>query len=84
MGGHAERFAGVYSGRRLKFKLDMSAIRSYEFELSWALLDILEETLGVTVYGITDTRRLDECVPTVSPQGESCPPGPVSGSFLPD
>ena len=81
---HAERYAGDYSGRRLSFKLGMSAIRSYEFELSWALLDILEETLGVTVYGITDTRRLDECVPTVSPQGESCPPRPVSGSFLPD
>ena len=81
---HAERYAGDYSGRRLSFKLGMSAIRSYEFELSWALLDILEETLGVTVYGITDTRRLDECVPTVSPQGESCPPGLVLGSFLPD
>jgi hypothetical protein len=35
------------------------AIRSYEFELSRALLDILVETPGETVYGITDTRRLD-------------------------
>jgi selenocysteine lyase/cysteine desulfurase len=42
----------------------MSAIRSYEFELSRALLDILEETPGVAVYGITGTRRLEECVPT--------------------
>ena len=61
---HAERYAGEYTGRRLKFKLGMSAIRSYEFELSRALLDILTETPGVTVYGIKDTRRLEERVPT--------------------
>jgi len=61
---HAERYAGEYSGRRLSFKKGMSAIRSYEFELSRALLDILEETPGVTVYGITDRKRLEERVPT--------------------
>jgi selenocysteine lyase/cysteine desulfurase len=61
---HAERYAADYSGRRLNFKLGMSAISSYEFELSRTLLDILTETPGVTVYGITDTRRLEERVPT--------------------
>jgi len=61
---HAERYTGDYTGRRLRFKQGMSAIRSYEFELSHALLDILAETPGVTVYGITDTRRLEERVPT--------------------
>jgi selenocysteine lyase/cysteine desulfurase len=60
----AERYSADYSGRRLNFKLGMSAIRSYEYELSRALLDILAETPGVTVYGITDTRRLEERVPT--------------------
>ena len=60
----AKRYAGDYTGRRLSLKLGMSAIRSYEFELSRALLDILAETPGVTVYGITDTRRLEERVPT--------------------
>ena len=59
-----ERYANDYTGRRLSFKKGMSAIRSYEFELSRALLDILAETPGVTVYGITDTRRLEERVPT--------------------
>jgi selenocysteine lyase/cysteine desulfurase len=59
-----ERYAGEYSGRRLSFKLGMSAIRSYEFELSQALLDILAETPGVTICGIKDTRRLEERVPT--------------------
>jgi selenocysteine lyase/cysteine desulfurase len=61
---HAERYAGEYSGRKLIFKLGMSAIRSYEYELSRALLDILAETPGVTVYGLTDTKRLEERVPT--------------------
>jgi selenocysteine lyase/cysteine desulfurase len=44
----------------------MSAVRAYEFELARALLDVLEETPGVTVYGLTDRRRLEERVPTVS------------------
>ncbi len=63
---HAERYAGDFSGRRLSFKLGMSAIRGYEFELSRALLDILAETPGVRVYGLTDTRRLEERVPTAA------------------
>jgi selenocysteine lyase/cysteine desulfurase len=63
---HAERYAGEYTGRRLSFKLGMSAIRSYEFELSRALLDILEETPRVHIYGITDRRRLEERVPTTA------------------
>jgi selenocysteine lyase/cysteine desulfurase len=61
---HFEHYAGKYNGRRLSLKLGMSAIGSYEYELSRALLDILEETPGVTVYGIKDTKRLDERVPT--------------------
>jgi cysteine desulfurase family protein (TIGR01976 family) len=59
-----ERYSGEYSGRRLSFKLGMSAIRSYEFELSRMLLDVLEETPGVTIYGLTDRKRLEERVPT--------------------
>ncbi len=53
-------------GRRLYLKQAMSTIRAYEYELSRALLDVLEETPGVTVYGPTDRRRLEERVPTVS------------------
>jgi selenocysteine lyase/cysteine desulfurase len=61
---HLERYASDYSGRQLNFKLGMSAIRAYEFELSQALLDILEETPGAKVHGITDRKRLEERVPT--------------------
>jgi selenocysteine lyase/cysteine desulfurase len=53
-------------GRRLHLKQAMSAIRAYEFEISRAVLDVLEETPGVTIYGLTDRRRLEERVPTVS------------------
>jgi len=63
---HAERYGSYYSGRRLNFKLGMSAIRGYEFELSQTLLDILAETPGITVYGIQDTHRLEERVPTAA------------------
>jgi len=65
-GDYIEKYCDQFSGRGLRLKQAMSAIRSYEFKLSRALLDILEETPGVTVYGITDTRRLEERVPTVS------------------
>jgi selenocysteine lyase/cysteine desulfurase len=61
---HAERYTSDYTGRKLSFKLGMSAIRAYEFDLSRVLLDILEETPGVTIYGIQDTKRLEERVPT--------------------
>jgi cysteine desulfurase family protein (TIGR01976 family) len=63
---YAETYAERYQGRILKLKQAMSAIRAYEFELSRALLDVLDETPGVTIYGITDQRRLEERVPTVS------------------
>jgi cysteine desulfurase family protein (TIGR01976 family) len=63
---HAKEFSGRFHGRALRLKQAMSAIRDYERELSQALLDVLEETPGLTVHGITDRRRLAERVPTVS------------------
>lgn len=65
-GEHAERYHRKFNGRRLHLKQAMSAIRAYEFELSRAVLDVLEEMPGVTIYGLTDRRRLEERVPTVS------------------
>jgi selenocysteine lyase/cysteine desulfurase len=61
---YEERYANQFSGRRLELKKAMAAIRSYEFEFSAALLDILAETPGVKVYGITDAKRLEQRVPT--------------------
>jgi cysteine desulfurase family protein (TIGR01976 family) len=61
---YAEKYQDRYQGRALKLKQAMSAIRAYEFEISRAVLDILEETPGATLYGLRDPQRLDERVPT--------------------
>jgi len=63
---YAEKYAGEFQGRALRLKQAMSAIRAYEFDVSRALLEILEETPGVRVYGPQDARRLEQRVPTFS------------------
>jgi cysteine desulfurase family protein (TIGR01976 family) len=63
----AEGLAGKgYSGRRSTLKKAMAAIRAYEHELNRALLNALESVPGLTIYGLTDLRRLDERVATFS------------------
>jgi len=63
---YESEFIDHFSGRKLRLKQAMTAIRDYEYSLSQALLDILAETPGVTVYGLRDTNRVTERVPTVS------------------
>ena len=70
-----------FSGRRLIFKQAMSAIRKYEFELSRALIGVIESILGTRIYGITDTDRLDERLPTVSFRLEGKDPAQVAGAL---
>ncbi len=65
-GIYAEKYADRYQGRRLHLKQAMAAIRAYEYELSRALLENLEEIPGLTLYGLRDVRRLEERVPTFS------------------
>ena len=65
------RYANVwkdagFSGRRLIYRQAMSAIRDYELELSRALIGVVEAVPGTRIYGVTDTNRLEERVPTVS------------------
>jgi len=55
-----------YAGRRLTFKKAMSAVKSYELELSRALIQTIESIPGARIYGINDLNRLEERVPTVS------------------
>jgi cysteine desulfurase family protein (TIGR01976 family) len=55
-----------FSGRRLVYKQAMSAIRAYEFELSRALIEAVQSVPGTRIYGVTDLKRLEERVPTVS------------------
>ncbi len=54
------------TGRRLGLKAAMTAIRAYEFELSRALIEAIEAVPGTRIHGLTDMKRLDERVPTVS------------------
>jgi cysteine desulfurase family protein (TIGR01976 family) len=65
-GQYAGEYASRYGGRRLHLKQAMAAIRESEYELSQALLEVLEETPGVTIYGLSDPKRLAERVPTVA------------------
>ncbi|HSM70217.1 MAG TPA: aminotransferase class V-fold PLP-dependent enzyme, partial [Anaerolineales bacterium] len=55
-----------FTGRKLAWRKGLSAIQAYEIELSKALIEIIQSVAGTRVYGITDTERLDERVPTVS------------------
>jgi cysteine desulfurase family protein (TIGR01976 family) len=57
-------FASGYSNRKLRLKQAMGAIQAYETRLSRAMLEVLEETPGVKIYGLRDDDRLDERVPT--------------------
>lgn len=54
------------TGRRLNLTAAMTAIRAYEFELSRALIEAIEAVPGTRIHGLTDMKRLDERVPTVS------------------
>jgi cysteine desulfurase family protein (TIGR01976 family) len=64
-GEHAEGLR-EYSGRRLELKKAMAAIHSYESELNRALLEALQAVPGITIFGLTDPKRLDERVATFS------------------
>jgi cysteine desulfurase family protein (TIGR01976 family) len=63
---YTEKYESRYKNRKLYLKQAMAAIRAYEYELSRALLENLQETPGVTIYGLQDVRRLEERVPTFS------------------
>jgi len=71
----SSRFGGEYesawkkagfSGRRLEYKKAMSAMHTYESELSKALIGVVDSVPGTHIYGVTDLDHLDERVPTVS------------------
>ena len=55
-----------FKERKLQIHAGMAAIQSYEQTLSQHLINGLRSIPGVTIWGITDTRRLDERVPTVA------------------
>jgi selenocysteine lyase/cysteine desulfurase len=52
----------------------LAAIRSYEMDLSRALIEAIESVPGTRIYGITDLKKMDQRVPTVSFRLEGKPP----------
>jgi len=52
--------------RKLTLKQAMQALHRSELEISRTLLEVLQETPGVKLYGIADLNRLEERVPTYS------------------
>jgi cysteine desulfurase family protein (TIGR01976 family) len=54
------------SNQRQLLKQAMNSIRAYETKLSVHLLEVLEETPGVVIYGLRDQSRIAERVPTYS------------------
>jgi cysteine desulfurase family protein (TIGR01976 family) len=59
-------FSEDYSGRALIYKQAMSAIRSYEYEVSRKFIEVLDSVPGLRIYGPAETRTLDQRVPTFS------------------
>jgi selenocysteine lyase/cysteine desulfurase len=66
------------NSRRIRLKQAMSVVQEYEAQLCRALLDVLEETPGVTIYGLTYPHRLDERVPTFAFNLKGFAPGQVA------
>ncbi|MBX7233373.1 MAG: cysteine desulfurase-like protein [Caldilineales bacterium] len=68
----------AFSGRRLSLKLGLSAIAAYERGLFAAMLDGLETIPGLTVYGLTERKRLHERAPTAAVRLEGYTPAELS------
>jgi cysteine desulfurase family protein (TIGR01976 family) len=75
--GEAWREAG-FSGQKLSVHKGLAAIRSYEMDLSRALIEAIESVPGTRIYGITDPKKMDQRVPTVSFRLEGKPPREVA------
>jgi len=54
------------TGRRLTLKKALSAVRAYEFELSRLVIQTIQSVPGARIYGLTDLKRLEQRLPTVS------------------
>lgn len=80
-GDHLERYQENFSGRALRLRQGMAAIRAYEFEINRALLEVLASIPEVTIYGPTDLDLLDERVPTFSINVEGFHPRELAEAF---
>jgi len=63
---YEESMAATLSGRRMRLRCALSAIRAYEIDLGRYLIERLQAIDGLRIYGLQETARLDRRVPTVS------------------
>ncbi|MEW6718750.1 MAG: cysteine desulfurase-like protein [Chloroflexota bacterium] len=63
---YREKYSQRYEGKHLHLKQAMAAIRAYEFEISTAILQVLNSVPGLVIYGPNDPRHAEERVPTFS------------------
>ena len=76
--GSEDKALTNYSGRALELKKAMAVIHAHEIEVSRALLSALQAVPGLTIFGLTDARRLDERVATYSFRLKNLPPRKVA------
>jgi cysteine desulfurase family protein (TIGR01976 family) len=67
-----------FTGRRLALKRALTAVRAYEFQLSRRLIETVQAVPGATIHGVTDLKRLEQRVPTVSFTLDGKPPRRVA------
>jgi cysteine desulfurase family protein (TIGR01976 family) len=60
----ADQYRPVFNGRKLNLKCAMAAVRKYEHGINQIVLDTLEETPGVTLYGPRELTHIEQRVPT--------------------
>jgi len=75
---YTERYQERFSGRSLALKQAMAAIEEYESGLNTALLKALCSISGLHIWGITDSARMQERVPTFSFTLHGWTPGAVA------
>jgi cysteine desulfurase family protein (TIGR01976 family) len=63
-GVYGERYSEKFSGRPLRIRQGLAAIRAYEYELSRAFLETFKGIPGLRIYGLDDPRRVEDRVPT--------------------
>lgn len=75
---YQEKYTDRYSGRGLRLRKGIAAMRAYEYEISRALLNIFENTPGVRLYGPDDIQKLEDRVPTFAITVEGMHPREVA------
>lgn len=75
--GNSVNPGGKPLSRRPALEKGLSAIRAYEQELSCEMLGVLKHC-GATIYGVADTNRVGQRVPTLCFNLPNIPPGKVT------